>query len=137
VKDKRGDEVLASFYFDLGGIFNFNFPVHSNVPESLTNTGNTLAILYAEQRQLFDGSTGFRIEDPDHVQVRPILLEGNLLKDRPTQFFPCTLERLLALGDRILSSVSQSEDVRACRRCNTTSGVNRRCSGCHVTPILL
>ena len=80
VKDRRGDKITVSFYLDsqFGGVF--DFPVHRNVPKSLTNKGNTIAILYAQQHDFVDGSIGFRIEDADQVQVRPILLEGNLLR---------------------------------------------------------
>ncbi|KAI9440623.1 hypothetical protein H4582DRAFT_1811746 [Lactarius indigo] len=84
--------------------------------QSRTNKGNTIAILYAQQHGFADGSVGFRIEDADRVQ-----------------FFPCTLERLLALSDRISSSLSQSDEVPACKKCNTTTGARQRCSGCHVT----
>jgi hypothetical protein len=88
VQDRKGDEVLATFYPDSGGMI--SFPVHPNVPESLANKGNTIAILYAEQHNFleFDGSIGFRIEDADQVQVRPTLLEGNLLKRSPYLVFP-------------------------------------------------
>jgi hypothetical protein len=83
VKDRKGDKVIASFYLEpYAGMF--NFPVHRNVPEPLANKGNTIAILYPRQHLFFDGSVGFRIEDANQVQVRPILLEGNLLKDQPT-----------------------------------------------------
>ncbi|KAF8269766.1 hypothetical protein EI94DRAFT_892574 [Lactarius quietus] len=89
-----------------------NFP---NVPKSLTKKGNMIAILYAMRHDFEDGSIGFRIENANQVQ-----------------FFPCTLERFLTLGDRILSSdVSQSDGVQACYRCNSTA--SQRCSGCHVT----
>ncbi|KAI9458204.1 hypothetical protein BJY52DRAFT_1149907 [Lactarius psammicola] len=122
VKDRRGDEVTAAFYLDshqIGGAFTpgmSNFPVHRNVPKSLTTKGNTIAILYAQQHDFADGSNGFRIEDADQVQ-----------------FFPCTLERLLALGDWISGSFSQSDDTPPCKKCNTTASVRQRCSGCHVT----
>jgi hypothetical protein len=137
VKDRRGEEVPANFHLDphegprmfTPGMS--NFPVHPNIPKSLTEEGNTIAILYAEQHNFMDGTIGFRIEDANRVQVRPIPLDGILLKDQPTQFFPCTLERLLALGDRILTTVSQSDGVRACHKCNKTA--SQRCSGCHVT----
>ncbi|KAH9000380.1 hypothetical protein EDB92DRAFT_495961 [Lactarius akahatsu] len=58
VKDKRGDNVTTSFYLDShqpGGAFTTftpgmsNFPVHRNVPKPLTDKGNTIAILYAQQ----------------------------------------------------------------------------------------
>jgi len=117
VKDKEGDEVITGFYLDSGssgGVF--DLPVHPNVPLSLTNKGNTIAILYAKQYNFFDGSIGFRLEDAKHVQ-----------------FFPCTLERLLALSDRILSSVSHPDGVPACYKCNTTASVRQRCSRCRVT----
>lgn len=120
VKDKKGEVVVAHFHLGTpqsGRVFTpgmSNFPVHPNVPQSLADKGNTMAILYAHQHDFVDGSTGFRIEDADLVQ-----------------FFPCTLERLLALGDRISSSVSQSDGVRACNKCAATA--SRRCSGCHVT----
>jgi hypothetical protein len=81
VKDKKGDKVIVSFYLDSDKPGIFNFPVHRNVPEPLTNRGNTIAILYAQQHNFLDGSIGFRIEDAEKVQVRPILLEGNLLTD--------------------------------------------------------
>ncbi|KAI9458198.1 hypothetical protein BJY52DRAFT_1373324, partial [Lactarius psammicola] len=121
VKDRRGDEVTAAFYLDSHRLGAFtlgmsNFPVHRNVPKPLTNKGNTMAILYAQQHDFADGSNGFRIEDADFVQ-----------------FFPCTLERLLVLSDRISSSVSQLDGVPACRKCNTKASVRQRCSGCHVT----
>ena len=77
VKDRKGDKVVASFYLDSqepGRMF--EYPVHRNVPKSLTNKGNTIAILYAEQHSFLDGSVGFRIEDADRVQVRLTLLEG-------------------------------------------------------------
>jgi hypothetical protein len=91
VKDRRGEVVPANFHLDQSRPFMriftpgmSNFPVHRNVPESLADKGNTMAILYAQQHNFFDGTIGFRIEDADQVQVRPILLEGNLLKERPT-----------------------------------------------------
>ncbi len=90
VKDRRGDEVPANFHLEppqFGRVFTpgmSNFPVHRNVPEALTNKGNTIAILYAQQHDFVDGFVGFRIEEADLVQVRPILLERNLLKARPT-----------------------------------------------------
>ncbi|KAH9034287.1 hypothetical protein EDB84DRAFT_69377 [Lactarius hengduanensis] len=122
VKDRRGSEVPANFHLDpphIGRVFTpgmSNFPVHRNVPKSLTDKGNTIAILYAQQHNFMDGSIGFRIEDADLVQ-----------------FFPCTLERLLALGDCISSNLSQSDGVPACKKCNTKTGARQRCSGCHVT----
>ena len=140
VKDRMGKVVTVNFYLDS---HNFgrasksltyrppNFPVHRNVPKFLTKKGNTIAILYAMRHDFEGGSIGFRIDNASEVQVGPILLEGNLLNDLPTQLFPCSLERFLALGDRILTSVSQPEGVRACYRCNTTA--SQRCSGCHVT----
>jgi hypothetical protein len=57
-----------------------NFPVHPNIPEPLTEEGNTIAILYAEQHNFMDGTIGFRIEDANRVHVRPIPLNGILLK---------------------------------------------------------
>jgi len=116
VKDKKGDKVIVSFYLDSDKPGIFNFPVHRNVPEPLTNRGNTIAILYAQQHNFLDGSIGFRIEDAEKVQ-----------------FFPCTLGRLLALGDRILSSATQPDGVPACYRCKTTAGARQRCSGCRVS----
>ncbi|KAH9040410.1 hypothetical protein EDB85DRAFT_1858851 [Lactarius pseudohatsudake] len=122
VKDRRGSEVPANFHLDpphIGRVFTpgmSNFPAHRNVPKSLTDKGNTIAILYAQQHNFMDGSVGFRIEDADLVQ-----------------FFPCTLERLLALGDRVSSNLSQSDGVPACKKCNTKTGARQRCSGCHVT----
>jgi hypothetical protein len=107
------------------------FPLHRYVPESLTKKGNTIASLYAMRHDFPDGPTGFRIENSNHAEVGPILREENLLTDLHTQFFPCTLERLLALSDRISASVSQPDDVRACHKCNATA--SQRCSGCHVT----
>ena len=93
VKDRTGKVVIASFYLDslgFGARFTsftpgmINFPVHPNIPKSLTKKGNTIAILYPEQHEFADGSIGFRIENGDFVQVGPILLEGNLLNGRPT-----------------------------------------------------
>ena len=88
VKDRRGGVVPANFHLEQSRPFirvftpgMSNFPVHRNVPESLTNKGNTIAILYAQQHNFFDGTVGFRIEEGDQVQVRPILLGGeNILK---------------------------------------------------------
>ena len=60
-----------------------NSLVQRTVPKSLSETGNTIAILYAMRHDFEDGSVGFRIEHSDQVQVGPILLEENLLK-RPT-----------------------------------------------------
>jgi len=122
VKDRMGKEVTVSFYLDspesgggsLGGFKYFTpgiFPVHPNIPKSLTKKGNTIAILYPQQHEFADTSIGFRIENGDYVQ-----------------FFPCTLERLLALGDRILS---RAKGGRACYKCNKTA--SQRCSGCNVT----
>jgi len=124
VKDRMGKEVTVSFYLDspesgggsLGGFKYFTpgiFPVHPNIPQSLTE-GNTIAILYAQQHNFMDGSIGFRIEEADFVQ-----------------FFPCTLERLLALSDRILTGVSQSDGVQTCNKCKATA--SQRCSRCHTT----
>jgi len=119
VKDKRGQKVSANFHLDsVGGPRMFtpgmsNFPVHPNIPQSLTE-GNTIAILYAQQHNFMDGSIGFRIEEADFVQ-----------------FFPCTLERLLALSDRILTGVSQSDGVQTCNKCKATA--SQRCSRCHTT----
>ncbi|KAI9458197.1 hypothetical protein BJY52DRAFT_440826 [Lactarius psammicola] len=76
-----------------------NFPVHRNVPKSLTNKGNTIAILYGQQHNFMDGSVGFRIEDADFVQVRPILLEGDLLKDDLLSFY------LVLWNDSSLSAI--------------------------------
>lgn len=89
VKDRRGEEVPANFHLDSRGPRMFtpgmsNFPIHPNIPESLTEEGNTIAILYAEQHNFMDGTIGFRIEDANRVQVRPIPLDGILLNDRPT-----------------------------------------------------
>jgi hypothetical protein len=119
VKDRKGEELPANFHLDSRGPRMFtpgmsNFPEHPNIPQSLTEEGNTIAILYPEQHNFMDGTIGFRIEDATRVQ-----------------FFPCTLERLLALGDRILTSVSQSDGARTCYKCNTTA--TQRCSGCRVT----
>ena len=74
VKDKEGEEVSANFHLGPQGMRTFtpgmsNFPVHRNVPESLTDEGNTIAILYGQQHDFMDGSVGFRIEDADQVQV--------------------------------------------------------------------
>ncbi|KAH9169886.1 hypothetical protein EDB89DRAFT_1854028 [Lactarius sanguifluus] len=118
VKDKRGDNVTTSFYLDSHqhrGAFTTFTPGMSNFPP-LTNKGNTIAILYAQQHGFADGSVGFRIEDADCVQ-----------------FFPCKLERLLALSDRVSSSLSQSDGVPACKKCNTTACARQCCSRCHVT----
>ena len=92
VKDRKGEALTpANFHLEsrtFGRTFTpgmSNFPVHRNVPEPLTNKGNTIAILYAQQHNFMDGSVGFRIEDADLVQVRPILLDTNsLLKVGPT-----------------------------------------------------
>ncbi|KAH9004790.1 hypothetical protein EDB86DRAFT_1989300 [Lactarius hatsudake] len=124
VEDKRGDEVTTSFYLDShhsGGTFlirtsESNLPVHRNMPNSLIKEGNTIAILYAQQHGFADGNIGFRIEDAERVQ-----------------FFPCTLERLLALSDRISNGLSHTDDVPACTKCNTTAIPRQRCSRCHVT----
>ena len=86
VKDRKGDRVITAFYLDSSisaGIT--DIPVHPNVPMSLTNKGNTIAILYALRHDFLDQTVGFRIEDANQVQVRHILIwEGNLLKYRPT-----------------------------------------------------
>ncbi|KAH9066740.1 hypothetical protein EDB87DRAFT_1801395 [Lactarius vividus] len=124
VKDKRGDKVTTSFYLDShhsGGTFligtsQSDLPVHPNMPKSLTKTGNTIAILYAQQHGFVDGNIGFRVEDADRVQ-----------------FFPCTLERLLALSDRVSNALSRLDAAPACKKCNTTAGARQRCSVCQVT----
>ena len=85
VKDRKGDNVITAFYLDPSISFGItDVPLHPNVPMSLTSEGNTIAILYAQQHDFLDRTVGFRIEDADQVQVRRILREGNLLKDRPT-----------------------------------------------------
>ena len=85
VKDRKGDDVITAFYLDQASqLESPTSPVHPNVPMSLTNKGNTIAILYAQRHDFLDRTVGFRIEDADQVQVRRILWEGNLLKDRPT-----------------------------------------------------
>jgi hypothetical protein len=91
VKDRTGKIVTASFYLESeGGFKSFtpgmsNFPVHPNIPKSLTKKGNTIAILYPQQHEFADGcSIGFRIENGEFVQVGPILSEEILLKGRPT-----------------------------------------------------
>ena len=101
VKDRTGKVVTVSFYLDSqesGVPFKSftpgmsNFPVHPNIPKSLTIKGNTIAILYAQQHEFADGSLGFRIENGVQVQVGPFLLEENLQKDRPHLVFPLYLE---------------------------------------------
>lgn len=89
VKDRRGEEVPTNFHLNSGGPRMFtpgmsNFPIHPNIPKSLTEEGNTIAILYAERHNFMDGTIGFRIEDANRVQVRQIPLDGILLSDRPT-----------------------------------------------------
>jgi hypothetical protein len=91
VKDRRGQEVPANFHLDQWRsiyenlhTWNVQLPRPSQYAQSLTEKGNTMAILYAQQHNFMDGTIGFRIEDADQVQVRPILLEENLLKERPT-----------------------------------------------------
>jgi hypothetical protein len=87
VKDKRGEEVPANFHLEpykFGRVFTpgmSNFPVHPNIPESLTEEGNTIAILYAQQHNFMDGTIGFRIENANQVHVRPIPLNGVLKTD--------------------------------------------------------
>ena len=90
VKDRRGQEVSANFHLDSDGASMFrtftpgmsNFPNHPNIPESLTEKGNTIAILYAQRHNFMDGSIGFRIEEAGFVQVRLPPSEEILLKDR-------------------------------------------------------
>ena len=91
VKDRRGQEVSANFHLDSDRAPMFrtftpgmsNFPNHPNIPQSLTEEGNTIAILYAQRHNFMDGSIGFRIEEADSVQVRLVPSEDILLKDRP------------------------------------------------------
>ena len=81
VKDRRGDQVPANFHLNSTGPRMFtpgmsNFPVHPNIPKTLTEEGNTIAILYAQQHNFMDGSIGFRIEEANLVQVRPFHRKG-------------------------------------------------------------
>ena len=90
VKDRRGQEISANFHLNSDRAPGFrmftpgmsNFPNHPNIPESLTEEGNTIAILYGQQHDFMDGSIGFRIEEADLVQVRLVPAEGILLTDR-------------------------------------------------------
>ena len=91
VKDKRGDEVPANFHLNPPEFMRMftpgmsNFPVHPNIPKSLTEEGNTIAILYAQQHNFMDGSIGFRIENGAQVQVRLIPSDVFFfLKGRPS-----------------------------------------------------
>lgn len=92
VKDRAGQVVTVCFDFhsnDLGKALARFAPetlhslVQRTVPMSLTKPGNTIAILYAMRHDFEDGSVGFRIEHAHQVQVGPIPLEENLLKDLP------------------------------------------------------
>jgi hypothetical protein len=91
VKDRRGQEVSANFHLNSDGGPTFrtftpgmsNFPNHPNIPQPLTEKGNTIAILYGQRHNFMDGSIGFRIEDADFVQVRLVPSKEILLKDRP------------------------------------------------------
>ena len=90
VKDRRGQEISANFHLNSDRAPGFrmftpgmsNFPNHPNIPESLTEEGNTIAILYGQQHDFMDGSIGFRIEEADLVQVSLVSAEGILLTDR-------------------------------------------------------
>lgn len=59
VKDGNGESLVVAFYFDDYGTFDF----------IKLQKGHTLAIMYAHQRSFMDGSTGIRVERPQHVRV--------------------------------------------------------------------
>jgi hypothetical protein len=88
-KDRTGKTITVSFYLNShvpGEVP--GFPVHHNIPKSLTKKGNTIAILYPDQHEFADGSIGFRIENADRVQVGPILFGRGLAKRRTCSVFP-------------------------------------------------
>ena len=78
VLDKEGGTVPVAFHLDRDRpAFRViepsrieEKPDHRNLPHDLIDNGNTIAVLYAQQHFFADGTTGFRIEDADFVQVR-------------------------------------------------------------------
>ncbi|KAH7907789.1 hypothetical protein BJ138DRAFT_1116390 [Hygrophoropsis aurantiaca] len=65
VKDKKGNTIPVAFYTDdRGDAF-----ARSCLP------GHTLAVLYAQQHNFFDGTVGLRIEDNDMVKISPYSME--------------------------------------------------------------
>jgi hypothetical protein len=62
VKDKSGHTFPLVFYLDTG----------KELPKSFSKyarPGNTISIMYAEQRDFVDGQCGLRVEDPSYVKV--------------------------------------------------------------------
>jgi hypothetical protein len=84
VQDKEGQTVPIWFHLDrdpppirsmilpTGGSGSAGLPDHRNLPHDLIDSGNTVAVLYAQRHPFFDSTIGLRIEDADAVQVRRI-----------------------------------------------------------------
>jgi hypothetical protein len=83
VRDKDGESMIPiAFHLDAGKGSGFRVimpddvevkNIHPNLPDQLIKKGNTIAVLYAQQHNFFDGTIGLRIEDADFVQVRALL----------------------------------------------------------------
>ncbi|KAJ7472182.1 hypothetical protein FB451DRAFT_315416 [Mycena latifolia] len=106
VQDKDGEYIRVAFYFDNDATFD----------RKSVKIGYTIAVLYAEMHNFFDGTYGLRLEHPKFVKI-----------------FPCSLETLLRINDDI-ESETPVDCAQKCKECGTEEHPDKitllRCSRC-------
>ncbi|KAJ7102776.1 hypothetical protein C8R44DRAFT_887512 [Mycena epipterygia] len=106
VKDKDGQYIRVAFYFDDDANFDYKS----------IKIGSTIAVLYAEMHNFFDGTIGLRLEHPKFVKI-----------------FPCNLATLLRVNEDI-ESETPVDCAQKCKGCGQEERPDKislmRCSRC-------
>ncbi|KAL6411552.1 SET domain-containing protein 5 [Ilyonectria robusta] len=104
VKDVDGKTVRLIFYTEGRG---------SEMAPSQIRNGYTIAILYAQRHAFSILETGIRHGEPVKLKV-----------------FPTSLNKLLALSDRVQTFSTETNGNRVCHGCGTQAPLRNRCAKC-------
>lgn len=85
----------------------------SELEISLIQKGYTVAILYAEFHAFAFSEPGIRLEEPIHIKV-----------------FPLSLDKLLALSDRVPKFSMEINGTRICHGCDKQAASLNKCATC-------
>ncbi|KAI0407245.1 hypothetical protein F4802DRAFT_605728 [Xylaria palmicola] len=104
VKDIKGRKLPVFFHTESRGL---------ELGASQVEVGHTVAILYAHGHGFMDGQFGIRHETPERIQI-----------------FPCSLQHLLGLSDRVQEFSGHSDSIRVCHGCGKKGTELQKCSRC-------
>lgn len=120
VRDKADEEFSVALYFGS----------KAEVPkvwEKRCKDGGVMTIMYATAHDFKGGQHGIRVEEVENVMVRILKFLSDITLAEyfvATQFFPCSLENFLRIGDEVTAETVDNK----CAQCDKPGGL--KCARC-------